>query len=86
MDTTPLQRAVQVAGSQSALARLIGVRQGTLWKWLVTGRVPAEYAVPIEFAAGRLVTRYELRPDIFGSAPNRPAIPTLAPRQGKRAA
>ncbi len=68
---TPLQRAVRIAGGQSQLARRIGgkVRQGYVWKWLRRGRPPAERVLAIERATEGQVTRYELRPDIYGSAP-----------------
>jgi DNA-binding transcriptional regulator YdaS (Cro superfamily) len=68
---TPLQKAVRIAGGQSQLARGIGgkVRQGYVWKWLRRGWVPAEQVLAIERATEGQVTRYELRPDIYGSEP-----------------
>ena len=66
---TALERAVEAAGSQNELARRIGVRQSTLWSWLRRNEspVPAEYAIPIELAVDAVVTRDELRPDLFGT-------------------
>jgi TorA maturation chaperone TorD len=59
-----LERAVEAAGGQSALARAIGKSQSHIWHWLkVAKRVPAEAAVAIEKATG--VTRQELRPDLY---------------------
>lgn len=59
-----LERAVELAGGQSALARAIGKSQSHIWHWLkVAKRVPAEAAVAIEKATG--VTRQELRPDLY---------------------
>ncbi|WP_425602034.1 transcriptional regulator [Stenotrophomonas maltophilia] len=65
MAKTPIQRAVEVAGSQSVLAKLAGASPQFVHQW-VTGRrpVPARYVLGIEAATG--VTRYELRPDVFG--------------------
>lgn len=61
-----LEKAVQVAGSQSALAHAIGVKQQHVWHWLNrAGQIPAEYAIPIEQATGGVVTRHDLRPDIY---------------------
>ena len=62
---TPLQRAVTLAGSQTELARRIGVQQAHVWNWLnrSKGKVPGEYAIPIERATG--VSRHELRPDLY---------------------
>jgi DNA-binding transcriptional regulator YdaS (Cro superfamily) len=69
----PLARAVDVLGSQSALARVCGgkVKQAHVWYWLneKDGELPAEHCVAVEQATaekGDVVTRYELRPDVFG--------------------
>jgi DNA-binding transcriptional regulator YdaS (Cro superfamily) len=67
-----VQKAVEVAGSQTALAKLIGVRQQHVWKWLRMERIPAERAIEIEQATKGRVTRHELRPDIFGAPPAKP--------------
>lgn len=69
----PIERAVEVAGGQTALARAIGgaVKQAHVWYWLNSenGVVPAEHCIAIEQATGGAVTRHELRPDVFGPAP-----------------
>lgn len=67
---TPIEQAVSIAGSQSELARRIGVRQGYVWKWLQSGKPPAERVLAIEEATGGRVNRYQLRPDVFGADPN----------------
>lgn len=69
---TALQEAVSIIGGQQALAARIGVRQAHVWNWLNRDKSPvppAEYCLPIENATGGRVTRYELRPDVFGPAP-----------------
>jgi DNA-binding transcriptional regulator YdaS (Cro superfamily) len=59
-----LLRALRAAGGQSALARICGVTQAAVWKWLNRGvRVPAECVLSIEAATG--VSRHDLRPDIY---------------------
>ena len=66
MSKIPLQRAVEILGGQSALARACGVTQGHVWYWLRKGKqVPAEHVLDIERATSGEVTRYELRPDIY---------------------
>ena len=65
--STPLERAIEVAGSQAALARMIKKTQAHIWHWLQSGRVPGEHCLAIERETG--VSRYELRPDIYGDAP-----------------
>lgn len=59
-----LQRAIEVAGGQTALAKKIKTSQGHVWAWLNRDKkVPAEYVLPIERATG--ISRHELRPDIY---------------------
>jgi DNA-binding transcriptional regulator YdaS (Cro superfamily) len=56
--------AVDRAASQSGLARICGVAQSTVWKWLQTAkRLPAEYVLTVEAATG--IPRHLLRPDIY---------------------
>lgn len=70
MDTTPIERAVSAAGGQTALARILTtperrVLQGHVWAWLNRDKkLPAEFVLATEAATG--VSRYELRPDVFG--------------------
>lgn len=68
---SPLQNAVEIVGGQVALARILGgrVRQGHVWQWLNRNWAPAEYCRAIESATEGKVTRYDLRPDVFGPAP-----------------
>lgn len=67
----PIVIAVEVLGSQSALARAIGVSQQRVAYWLNQAKrgVPAEHVHAIEQATGGRVTAAQLRPDIFGKAP-----------------
>lgn len=60
---SPIQRAAQLAGGQSALARKLGCTSQAISKMCSTGRVPAERVIPIEAATG--VSRHELRPDLY---------------------
>lgn len=76
-----IERAVDLAGGQMALARKIcdwyaargmacSVRQQHVWKWLndsKTPKPPAEHCRAIDEITG--VSVYELRPDVFGSVP-----------------
>ncbi|WP_132910251.1 YdaS family helix-turn-helix protein [Sphingomonas sp. BK235] len=66
-DATPqeaLREAVERAGGQSATARLVGVSQTAVWKWITEAKVlPAEHVLAVERATG--VSRHLLRPDIY---------------------
>ncbi|OYW03315.1 MAG: hypothetical protein B7X11_03380 [Acidobacteria bacterium 37-65-4] len=66
MNTPPLQRAIEILGGQSALARACNVKQAHVWNWLHRAKkVPAEQVITIETATKGLVTRSDLRPDIY---------------------
>lgn len=66
-DTSAIEKAIEVAGGLSALASKLGIKPPSVYEWKARGRVPAERVLDVESATG--VTRYELRPDIFGPAP-----------------
>lgn len=76
---TPLDalcEAVERAGSQSAIARALGVAQPTVWKWLHKSKqLPAEYVLTAERLYG--VSRHLLRPDIYPID-----LPPFAPHAG----
>lgn len=68
----PLDKAITHAGGVTALAEKLGVRQSVVSNWKNRGdtpRVPAERCIAIENATGGEVTRYDLRPDVFGEPP-----------------
>lgn len=51
-------------GGSSAIARAVGLSPQAVAQW---GRVPAERVLAVEKLTG--VSRYELRPDIYGDRP-----------------
>jgi DNA-binding transcriptional regulator YdaS (Cro superfamily) len=63
-----LETAVKILDGQSAFARACGgdVKQQHVHYWLKVGKIPAEHCLAIERATKRKVTRYDLRPDVFG--------------------
>lgn len=63
-----IQRAIQLFGSQAALAERIGLSQQGISYLLKTHRVSAETATAIDRATNGLVSREELRPDLFGES------------------
>jgi DNA-binding transcriptional regulator YdaS (Cro superfamily) len=68
-DETPFEKACRLAGGQAALGRKIGRKQQTVWNWAKRGEPPADQCPAIEKAIDGKVTRYELRPDVFGDPP-----------------
>jgi DNA-binding transcriptional regulator YdaS (Cro superfamily) len=70
----PLRAAIEILGSQSALAELVGVRQPAVSKWLAKGApLPAEFVLRVESETG--ISRHELRPDVY--PPDMPPAPPL---------
>ncbi len=62
---SPMDKAVYIAGGQSALASLIGVTQGAVWKWVHSKKkVSPVHAVAISQALNGRVLPHELRPDL----------------------
>jgi DNA-binding transcriptional regulator YdaS (Cro superfamily) len=54
-----LRQAIDAVGSVHKLARALGIRQQSLWKWR---EVPTERILDVERATG--IPREELRPDL----------------------
>jgi hypothetical protein len=78
-----LRGAVDIIGGQLATARLVGVTQPTVFRWLRQHKaLPAEHVLTVESATG--IPRYVLRPDIYphpdAAAPEQP--PSLFDRFG----
>lgn len=71
MSTEALKRAIELAGGQKPLADAIGTTQSQVWYWLTRSKkgVPGEFASRIEAAVENKISRHDLRPDIFGPAP-----------------
>lgn len=67
MDMTALDRAVEAAGSQLALANALGIKSPSISGWYDRKKIPVERVIAIESATG--VSRHELRPDVFGPSP-----------------
>jgi DNA-binding transcriptional regulator YdaS (Cro superfamily) len=68
MTQDALLTAITTVGGQRALARKLGVTQGQLWRWLNRDKkAPATRCIAIERATNGQITRYQLRPDVFGN-------------------
>ncbi|SMP71770.1 transcriptional regulator [Noviherbaspirillum suwonense] len=72
MDTktlSPIEKAVGLAGGTANLAKSCGVTQQAVYKWLKSGHPPVERCVAIEQAVRGRVSRFDLLPADFCSAP-----------------
>lgn len=59
-----LHSAIKASGSQTALARLLGIAPQVIHNWIKRGNIPAEYCPRIERATNGAVTCEQLRPDV----------------------
>lgn len=61
-----LMECVEILGTQSALAKKIGVTPATVSNVIQqNNRVPAHWCLAVEDAVERRVTRHQLRPDLY---------------------
>lgn len=69
MASALIEKAIEIAGSQTKLAEACGVKQQSIWQAKDAGRVSAELALLIERAVAGKVTARELRPDLPWPSP-----------------
>lgn len=61
-----LKKAIELAGGQSALAKICGVKQQHVWNWINRDKkISPEHVIPIEKGLDGKITRHDLRPDIY---------------------
>ncbi|UTW01143.1 helix-turn-helix domain-containing protein [Marinomonas rhizomae] len=59
-----IAKAVEIVGSQTALAHILGVKQAHVWNWLhIHKRSPAKYIRRISLATNGQVSESELLKD-----------------------
>ncbi len=64
-----IKKAVDIAGSQAALARACGVTPAAVFHWLHGRRVKADHVMSIVRAANGAVKPYQIRPDLPDTFP-----------------
>jgi len=84
---TGIQKAVRLAGSQTALGEGVGLTPQAVQKWVDQGYVPVKRCRAVEDLLKGAVTRCELNPEIFGNSPkpkaSRRANKTAPPSEEK---
>ncbi|WP_211441443.1 transcriptional regulator [Collimonas humicola] len=65
---TSIEKACHIAGGQTSLARMLGVSPQAVQQWVARGKPPSGRCIPIENAVEMEITRFDLRPDIFGNS------------------
>lgn len=69
-EPTPIQKAVAALNGQAEFARALKLNAGLVSQWVNGIRpVAAHHCITIETATDGAVTRYQLRPDVFGDEP-----------------
>jgi DNA-binding transcriptional regulator YdaS (Cro superfamily) len=63
---SPISKAAELVGGISSLANFCEVSAPAVFKWIKKSKAPADRCLQIEKATKGQVTRYELRPDVFG--------------------
>ena len=66
-ETEALERILDLLGGYAAVGRSLEITTSAVHQWR---KVPAEHCLTLEVATQGQVTRYEMRPDIFGPAPD----------------
>lgn len=64
MQNSITQKAIKAAGGPGALAKALRIKQPAVSQW---DQVPALRVLAVETLTG--ISRYKLRPDIYGKAP-----------------
>ena len=65
--TAATLRAIELAGGPAALADQIGASRQLVAYWKRAGRIGPKWVLKVEEAIQARVTRYQLRPDVYGS-------------------
>jgi len=63
-----MKKAVKEIGGVSKTARELGVFRASVY-WALNHGCPPKFVLKVEELTGNKVSRYELRPDIYGPAP-----------------
>ncbi|VTZ61798.1 transcriptional regulator [Sinorhizobium medicae] len=63
--TRLLERAIAIAGSEAKLGKMVGKSQNAIWSAKRKGRVSAEIAIAIDRVTNGVISKSQLRPDIF---------------------
>lgn len=67
-DKTPIEMACELVGSQSALARKIGVKPQAVQKWVAKKYTPIRRALAVEKATDGKIKASQLCPDFYQAA------------------
>lgn len=66
---TVFEKVIECFDSKADAARQIGITPQSIRKWENTG-IPPERCIDVEKLIHGKVTRYQMRPDVFGDSPS----------------
>ena len=61
-------KAIDEAGGPSVVGRHFDISHTAVIGWLNRGQVPADRVLALEALVASKITRYQLRPDVYGRA------------------
>jgi len=64
-----VEQVINLAGGASVVARACGVSPQAVQQWRTSDRIPAERVLTVEKLVNGQVSRYEIRPDVYGDKP-----------------
>lgn len=67
IEITPIQKVLNIAGGVSAISDELNISVQAIYKWVKKNKAPANRCIELESLVKQKVTRYELRPDVFGN-------------------
>lgn len=74
MNAEIVDEVIAAAGSQEKLAAKLSeftgktITRGVVMQWKARGKIPPEHCRASEIVIGGKVTRYRMRPDVFGTS------------------
>lgn len=77
--TSAIEKAVAIAGGVAQLAEACGLSAQAVYKWIKKGYPPTDRCEAIERAVNGRVTRIDLLPPSFASAPKRRSADQVKP-------
>ena len=58
-----IEKSINIIGSQTKVAHMLGVKQSSVWNWIHRGRLPAKHIRRVAIATGEQITVNDLLKD-----------------------
>ena len=70
MGNQATKEAIKACGGASAVSAALQLSYEAVRKWIVNDRIPAEQVLNVENLCDGRVSRYRMRPDVYGPEPS----------------